>query len=117
MDTWIDQGQAVATSAALRAYVATLRAEVHHMHTGLSRAVWGVLTGRPWIDTPGTERRGYADVLHAVDMTVTPAGLHAKDATYRQSLAALFVALDAVDRATLTVWLADTAAADPLHRA
>lgn len=36
-------------------------------------------------------------------MTVTPTGMAAKDAVYRQSIAALIVALDAVDRATLTV--------------
>ncbi|MFD8516551.1 hypothetical protein ACFV27_37105 [Streptomyces antimycoticus] len=113
-DTWIEQGQKISNASELREYVAAIRAEVHHMQTGLARAAAGALNGRSWLDTPGDERASHGDVLHEqLDMTVTPAGMAAKDAVYRQSLAALLVALEAVDRATLTVWLADISAKDP----
>ncbi|MFI1769266.1 hypothetical protein ACH41H_45590 [Streptomyces sp. NPDC020800] len=84
------------------------------MQTGLSRTAAGALKGRSWLDTPGEERVDHDDLLcDHLDMTVTPAGTAAKDAVYRQALAALPVALDAVDRATLTAWLADVNAQDP----
>lgn len=115
---WIDKGQEISTTDELREYVAALRADVHHMQTGLARAAWGALTGRSWYDTPGEERPDHDDFLcDYLDMTVTPNGMAAKDATFRQSLAGLLVALDAVDRASLTAWLAQIAAADPERRA
>jgi len=114
-DTWIEQGQEISTTADLREYVAEIRAEVSHMQTGL-RAAFGALTSRSWLDTPGDDRP--ADILgEHLEMTVTPAGMAAKDALYRQALAALVVALDAVDRATLTAWMADVNAQDPNRRA
>ncbi|CAL9668774.1 hypothetical protein SUDANB145_07304 (plasmid) [Streptomyces sp. enrichment culture] len=113
-DTWIEQGQNISTPNELREYIAALRAEVHHMQTGLARAAAGALSGRAWNNTPGDERPNHDDLLRDhLDMTATPTGMAAKDAVYRQSLAALLVALDAVDRATLTVWLADINAKDP----
>ncbi len=111
-DTWVEQGQEVSSPEELREYVAHLRAAVSHMQTGLGRAAYGALTGRSWLDTPGDDRP-YNILGDHLEMTVTPAGTTAKDATYRQSLATLLVALDAVDRATLTVWLAQIAAQDP----
>ncbi|MGW4028227.1 hypothetical protein ACWEFL_02725 [Streptomyces sp. NPDC004838] len=117
-DAWIETGQTISSADELREYVSALRAHVHHMQTGVARAAAGALTGRSWLDTPGSERPDHADFLHEhLDMTVTPAGMTARDAVYRQSLAALITALDAVDRATLTVWLADIAQADPDRRA
>ncbi|MFC8237277.1 hypothetical protein [Streptomyces sp. NPDC057284] len=84
------------------------------MQTGLGRAVWGVLKGRSWLDTPGDERFDHADFLRGqLDMTVIPAGMTAKDAVYRQSLAAPLVALDAVDHAALSAWLVGVNAKDP----
>ncbi|WP_371794071.1 hypothetical protein [Streptomyces sp. NBC_01718] len=113
-DTWVERGQQIGITSELREYVAAIRAEVQHMQTGLGRAVWGVLKGRSWLDTPGDERFDHADFLRGqLDMTVIPAGMAAKDAVYRQSLAALLIALDAVDRAALTAWLADVNAKDP----
>ncbi|MET8534359.1 hypothetical protein ABZV67_21085 [Streptomyces sp. NPDC005065] len=113
-DTWVEQGEKIGTTNELREYVTAIRAEVHHMQTGLGRAAWGVLRGRSWLDTPRDERFDHADVLREqLDMTVTPAGMAAKDAVYRKSLAALLVALDAVERVTLTAWLADINAKDP----
>ncbi|MGO4427238.1 hypothetical protein AB4Z54_53165, partial [Streptomyces sp. MCAF7] len=115
-DTWVEQGQEISTTADLREYVAAIRAEVSHMQTGLQRAAFGALTGRSWLDTPGGERPG--DIVgNHLEMTITPAGMTARDAVYRQSLAALVVALDAVDRATLTAWLADINAQDPGRKA
>ncbi|MFI7096739.1 hypothetical protein [Streptomyces lydicus] len=113
-DTWVEQGQEISSANGLREYVAEIRAQVSHMQTGLSRAAWGALQGRSWIDTPGGERPNYQDLLREhLDMTCTPPGITAKDAVYRQSLAALLVALDAVDRATLTTWIAEISAQDP----
>lgn len=111
-DDWVERGMEISTTADLREYVAAIRAEVSHMQTGLQRAAYGALTGRSWLDTPAVERPG--DVIgEHLEMTVTPAGMTARDAVYRQSLATLVVALDAVDRATLTTWLADVNAQDP----
>lgn len=113
-DDWVETGEKVSSAEELREYVSELRATVHHMQTGLVRAATGALAGRSWIDTPGEERANHDDGLREqLDMTVTPSGMAAKDAVYRQSLAALVVALDAVDRATLTVWLADINGQDP----
>ncbi|MEU8623179.1 hypothetical protein [Streptomyces sp. NPDC048623] len=113
-DTWVEQGQEVSSPEELREYVAQLRAAVSHMHTGLGRAAYGALKGHPWLETPPGELLNVPEILRQhLEMTITPAGTTAKDATFRQSLAALLVALDAVDRATLTVWLAQTAAQDP----
>lgn len=111
-DTWIERGQEISTTADLREYVAQIRAAASHMQVGLQRAAFGALTGTSWLDTPGGDRP--ADVLgEHLEMTVTPAGTTARDAVYRQALAALLVALDAVDRATLTAWLADVNVRDP----
>ena len=113
-DTWIEQGQNINSTNELREYVAAIRSEAHHMQTGLGRAAAGALAGRSWNDTPSDERINHDDLLREhLDMTVTPTGTAAKDAVYRQALASLLVALDAVDRATLTVWLADINAQDP----
>ena len=113
-DTWVERGQEISNTNELREYVSAIRGHVHHMQTGLSRAAWGALNGQCWEDTPGDKHVDYDDLLREhLDMTVTPTGMAAKDAVYRQSLAALLVALDAVDRATLTVWLADINAKDP----
>ncbi|MFF3061452.1 hypothetical protein [Streptomyces sp. NPDC057909] len=72
------------------------------------------IKGRSWLDTPRDERFDHADVLREqLDMTAIPAGMAAKDAVYRQSLAALFIALNAVERVTLTAWLADINAKGP----
>lgn len=117
-DTWVEQGQEVRSTKELREYVAQLRATVSHMHTGLGRAAWGALNGQSWLDTPGGERPTVSDLLSEhLEMTATPAGMTARDAVYRQSLAALVVALDAVDRATLTAWLADINVQDPERKA
>ncbi|MCX4911913.1 hypothetical protein [Streptomyces sp. NBC_00878] len=113
-DDWVETGEKVSSGAELREYVSDLRAAVHHMQTGLGRAASGALSGRSWIDTPGEERPNHDGLLREqLDMTATPSGMSAKDAVYRQSLAALLIALDAADRATLTVWLADINAQDP----
>ncbi|MFH8387720.1 hypothetical protein ACH4E7_43745 [Kitasatospora sp. NPDC018058] len=113
-DTWVEQGQEISTPEQLQQYVSQLRAAASHMQTGLGRAAWGALTGRSWLDTPGDERPNVPTILSEhLEMTVTPAGMTATDATLRQSLATLLVALDAVDRATLTTWLAQVAAQDP----
>jgi hypothetical protein len=112
---WTDTGNEISTMGELSEFVTLLRAEVHHMRVGLSRAAWGALNERPWIKTPaeGQSRPNDEDILHALNMTVTPAGTAAKDATLRNSLATLLVALDAVDHAALTVWLARVNAEDP----
>ncbi|MEU3221199.1 hypothetical protein [Streptomyces sp. NPDC006971] len=111
-DTWVERGHEISTTADLREYVAEIRAEVSHMQTGLQRAAYGAFTGRSWLDAPEGELP--ADIVgEHLEMTVTPAGMTARDAVYRQSLAALVVALDAVDRATLTAWLADINAREP----
>jgi hypothetical protein len=112
---WTDTGNEISDMGQLSEFVTLLRAEVHHMRVGLSRAAWGALNGQPWIKTPaeGESRPNDEDILHALDMTVTPAGTTAKDATLRHSLAALLTALDAADHAALTVWLARVASEDP----
>ncbi|MFF0394129.1 hypothetical protein ACFYS8_36295 [Kitasatospora sp. NPDC004615] len=115
-DTWVERGQEIDSPDRLRDYVAEIRATASHMQTGLGRAAWGALTGRSWLETPN--RPGVPEILgEHLEMTITPPGTTAADATLRQSLATLLVALDAVDRATLTVWLAHVAAKDPARTA
>ncbi|WP_033818823.1 hypothetical protein [Kitasatospora sp. MBT63] len=117
-DTWVEQGQEISSPDQLRDYVAEIRAAVSHMQTGLGRAAWGALTGRAWLDTPADSRPNVPAIVDDhLEMTVTPVGTTAADAAFRQSLAALLAALDAVDRATLTVWLAQIAAQDPARTA
>lgn len=73
--TWVEQGQTIGTTNELREYIAAIRAEVHHMQTGLERAAWGVLKGRSWLDTPRDERFNHADVLREqLDMSVPRPG-------------------------------------------
>ena len=112
---WTDTGNEISTMGELSEFVTLLRAEVHHMRVGLSRAAWGALNGRPWVKAPaeGESRPDDEDILRALDMTVTPAGTTAKDATLRHSLATLLAALDAADHAALTVWLARVASDSP----
>ena len=112
---WTDCGNEIADMGGLSEYVSLLRAEVHHMRVGLSRAAWGALNGRAWLAPPaeGESRPSDEDILGALDMTVTPAGTTAKDATLRNSLVTLLAALDAADHAALTVWLARVNAQDP----
>ena len=112
-DEWVEHGQKISSAEELREYVTRIRAEVSAMQSGLSRAAFGALTGRAWIDSLG-KRLSVQDMLHEhLEMTVTPPGLAAKDAVYRQSLATLLAALETVDRATLAAWLADVSAQDP----
>lgn len=115
-DAWVERGERINTPDELREYLTALRIEVYRMRTGLERAALGALTGRPWDAIPIADRpddiRG--DYL---EMTVTQAGMAARDAVYRQALAALVVSLDAVGRAALTAWLANHNAADPDRRA
>lgn len=112
---WTDTGNEISTMGELSEFVTLLRAEVHHMRVGLSRAAWGALNGRPWIKAPaeGESRPNDEDILSALNMTVTPVGTTAKDAVLRNSLATLLAALDAADHAALTVWLARVSAEDP----
>lgn len=112
---WTDYGGGISDTGGLSEYVSVLRSEVHHMRVGLARAAAGALNGRAWIAPPaeGQSRPNDEDILSSLDMTVTPAGMTAKDATLRNSLLALLTALDAADRAALTVWLARVNAEDP----
>lgn len=114
-DTWIEHGQKIGNANELREYVAAIRAEVHRMQTGLGRAAWGALNSCAWEDAPGDQRPDHDGLLRMLDMTVTPVGTVAQGAVYRQALAALLGALNAVDRATLTAWLADISIHGP-HR-
>lgn len=114
-DVWIEAGQTVSSPDELREYVAHLRAVAHHMHTGLTRAAWGALQGHAWGKRPLEEQPLPEDILEAFSMTITPSGMAAKEAVYRQSIGSLLAALEAVDQATLTAWLAQVNAADP-HR-
>ncbi|MFF8840488.1 hypothetical protein [Streptomyces sp. NPDC015130] len=117
-DAWIEAGQTVSSPDELREYIAHLRTTAQHMRTGLLRAASGALQGQAWNDMrfeekPLLER----DIPAAFNMTVTPSGTMAKDAVYRQSIGTLLAALDAVDQATLTAWLAQVNAADPDRKA
>ncbi|MFF6860308.1 hypothetical protein ACFY9H_33625 [Streptomyces bacillaris] len=115
-DTWVERGHEISASEELREYVAEIRGQISHMQTGLTRAAFGAVTGRSWIDTPGDERP--RDVLgDHLEMTVIPAGTSARDAVHRQALAALVAALDAADRAALTAWLAEVNRVDPDRQA
>lgn len=79
-DTWVEAGQVVQTHDELREYVAAVRAVVHHMHTGLTRAAWGALQGQAWGDRALEEQPLHEDILEAFSMTITPSGMAAKDA-------------------------------------
>lgn len=115
MDDWTDTGNSITTPNELLEFISLLRSEAHHMRVGLSRAAWGALNGRAWDAIPGEgeSRPTDTEILASLDMTVTPSGTSTKDATLRQSLATLITALDAVDHAALTAWLAHVTATDP----
>ncbi|MER8030703.1 hypothetical protein ABTZ78_17290 [Streptomyces bauhiniae] len=117
MTDWIDEGNAVGSLPDLKRLTTALNAEIHHMRTALARAAWGALNGAPWTDDPGDDRARpkVEDVLDRLRMSVVPPGMTAKEATYRQALAALLGALETADEAALTVWLAGVNAEDP-HR-
>ncbi|MFJ4787590.1 hypothetical protein [Streptomyces sp. NPDC088794] len=112
---WVDDGNTVRTAAELQELVGAMRADVHHMRTGLARAAWGALHGQPWANAPveGGVRPDAEAVLEQLRMSVVPAGMTAKEATHRQSLAVLLTALDAVDEASLVVWLAGVTVDNP----
>lgn len=112
---WTDVGRQITSLDELSEFVTLLRAEAHHMRVGLSRAAYGALTGTAWVKPPpeGQQRPDDEDIMALLDMNVTPAGITAKDALLRQSLATLITALDAVDHAGLTVWLAKVNTQDP----
>jgi hypothetical protein len=112
-DNWVERGQEISSADDLRAYVSDLRNTLRHLETGLARGTWGVLAGRSWLDTPGDQRPNTEALLELVDMGVTPAGMSARAALYRQSLATLLAALDATDRAALAAWLAHVNDQDP----
>ncbi|MDT0435636.1 MULTISPECIES: hypothetical protein [Streptomyces] len=116
---WVDHGGTVRSMDELHHLVARMGTDVHHMRTGLARAAWGALRGRAWSADPvdGQARPSAEDVLGSLRMRITPAGMTAKEAAMRQSLATLLAALDAVDEATLTVWLARISASDPYRTA
>ncbi|MGV9427094.1 hypothetical protein ACWDO7_22760 [Streptomyces sp. NPDC003656] len=119
MTDWIDEGNAVSSMPELKRFTATLHTEVHHMRTALARAAWGALNGAAWSDDPGKDRAwpNAEDILGHLRMSVVPPGTTAKEATYRQALATLLGALETVDEAALTVWLASVNAEDPHRRA
>jgi hypothetical protein len=110
---WVDAGQEISSPEEMFEYLSKLRAMVHNMSTGLSRASYGALEGRPWL----SERPDPDDVASMLNMTVAPAGMAAKDAMYRQALDALQAALDAADRASLAAWLAHVTMKDPDRKA
>jgi hypothetical protein len=112
---WTSTGNQITTMGELSELITLVRSEVHQMRVGLSRAAWGTLNGRALATVPaeGESRPNDEDILHALDMTVTPVGTAAKDATLRNSLVTLLAALDAADHAALTVWLARVNAEDP----
>lgn len=115
---WVDEGNTVSSPSGLQELVARLRGDAHHMRTGLARAAWGALHGRAWGDAGDVRVRPNAEeILHQLRMSAVPAGMTAKEATHRQALAALLAALDAVDEAALTVWLAHVNSQDPNRQA
>lgn len=107
---WVDAGQEISSPEQMFEYLAQLRAMVHNMHTGLSRAAHGALEGRSWMNDFPAE---YEEIAHKLNMTVVPSGMAAKDAMYRQALDTLLAALDAADRAALGAWLSHVNAKDP----
>jgi hypothetical protein len=115
MTEWTDAGNKITTQGDLLEFIALVRSEAHHMRVGLSRAAWGALNNRAWDEEPaeGETRPNDEDILRSLDMTVTPAGTPAKAAALRNSLASLIAALDTVDHAALTAWLAHITAHDP----
>lgn len=115
MSDWTEDGNQITTPGELLEFISQVRGEVHHMRVGLSRAAWGALNNRAWDQEPGEGQTRPTDeeILDSLNMTVTPAGTPAKDATLRQSLATLIACLDAADHASLTAWLAHVTAQDP----
>jgi hypothetical protein len=116
---WTDRGNTISTPDDLRAFVSQMRAGLANMTSGLSRAAYGTLHGRPWLEAPadGAVRPNFDDTLRDLDMSVVPPGMTARDATHRQALAGLLAALAAADSAALTAWLACVNADDPDRRA
>jgi hypothetical protein len=111
---WVDAGQDISSYPEMFEYLSQLRAAVHNMHTGLQRAAHGTLTGRSWVtDFPVDPD----DTDAALNMTVVPPGMTAKDAMYRQALDTLLAALDTADRAALAAWLAHVNTLDPGRKA
>ncbi|HEY1158862.1 MAG TPA: hypothetical protein VGE95_21580 [Arthrobacter sp.] len=106
---WVDAGQQITSYPEMFEYLSQVLSAVRNMRTGIQRATHGTLTGRAWInDFPIGED---SDV--ELNMTVTPPGMTAKDAMYRQAIDTLLAALDTVDRAALGAWLADVNRLDP----
>ncbi len=106
---WVDKGQTISSYGDMFEYLSEIRAAVRSMHTGVQRAALGTLTGTSWVSQfPISED---ADV--DLNMTVTPSGMTAKDALYRQAIDTLLAALEAADRAALGAWLADVNRRNP----
>lgn len=117
-DDWTETGQEISSPAELLEFLSRIRSEAGHMGTGLARAAWGAENGQAWIDRSGGDQPPNAvEIAASLNMTVTPAGTMAKDATLRQALAGLLAALEAVDQAALTAWLAHVAAQEPTRTA
>lgn len=117
-DDWTETGQDISTPGQLLEYLSRIRYEAKHMYTGLARAAWGAENEQAWIDRSNRQQPPNAvEIAASLNMTITPAGTTAKDATFRQALAGLLAALEAVDQAALTAWLAHVAAQDPTRTA
>jgi hypothetical protein len=119
-DDWTETGQEISNPSELLEYLSRIRAEASHMGTGLARGYWGATNAQAWIDghrSDGVKPLSAAEIAESLDMTVTPPGITALHATYRQALAGLLAALEAVDQAALTAWLAHVAVLDPDRRA
>lgn len=106
VDALIRRGGEVFTTDDLMEYISDLRSLLTGIDTGLGRAAWGAVGGLCWADAPADERLSAMDMLETLDMTITPAGMTARDALFRQSLAALHAVLRAADGAALTAWIA-----------
>ncbi|MFJ8006106.1 hypothetical protein [Streptomyces fagopyri] len=115
MSDWTGTANEIDGAGGLFALVAKANSEIRTIRVAISRAAWGALNGRAWITEPaeGESRPTDDEVLQLLDMTVTPPGTTARDAVYRQSLATLITALDAVDSAALGAWLAHVNAENP----
>ncbi|MFK0288325.1 hypothetical protein ACIQVL_48815 [Streptomyces sp. NPDC090499] len=113
-DDWTETGQEIRSPSEFLEYLSRIRAEAGHMGTGLARGYWGATNGQAWVDRAnGVKPPTAREIAESLDMTVTPPGTTALHATYRQSLAGLLAALEAVDKAALTAWLAHVAVLDP----
>lgn len=113
-DDWTEIGQQINNPSELLEYLSRIRAEAGHMGTGLARGYWGATNGQAWIDrSNGVKPPTAAEITESLDMTATPPGITALHATYRQSLAGLLAALEAVDKAALAAWLAHVAVVAP----